>query len=422
MKPVQEREMYSMKDYYKNMEDSWVEFVSKNIRAQAYSGEEKATSEVFMQTMEELGIEHFRDECGNVVGVIRGEGDGPNVLLTGHMDVVPEGSIDAWSPYSPFEPKVEDGKLYGRGISDMLAGLTSEFFAFMEIKKLVDDGAKISGNLIFAAVVYEEPAESIGTIYLMEHTLPEHGLDVDLCYLGEPSDGNLAIGQRGKIELVIEVYGKVAHSSAPQEGINAVEKALPIMDAIMHNFGSEPLAHEMGKTSMVITDVVVTPGQKYSCVPDYCEITGDQRYVPPMTIEDTVSRVQKFLDEQKKKDPELRAVVHPRMNKRTCYTGYEAEAAKQHPAWVTGKDNEYVELTYSTLKELGQDVEKIYWQFGTDGSVICGKYNIPTIGYSGAMMSQAHQAQEHVEIDRILDCIEGYTAVLCRLYGLDMPE
>ena len=271
-------------------------------------------------------------------------------------------------------------------------------------------------------VVYEEPAESIGTIYLMEHTLPEHGLDVDLCYLGEPSDGNLAIGQRGKIELVIEVYGKVAHSSAPQEGINAVEKALPIMDAIMHNFGSEPLVHEMGKTSMVITDVVVTPGQKYSCVPDYCEITVDQRYVPPMTIEDTVSRVQKFLDEQKKKDPELRAVVHPRMNKRTCYTGYEAEAAKQHPVWVTGKDNEYVELTYRTLKELGQDVEKIYWQFGTDGSVICGKYNIPTIGYSGAMMSQAHQAQEHVEIDRILDCIEGYTAVLCRLYGLDMPE
>ena len=150
-----------MKDYYKNMEDSWVEFVSKNIRAQAYSGEEKATSEVFMQAMDELGIEHFRDECGNVVGVIRGEGDGPNVLLTGHMDVVPEGSIDAWSPYLPFEPKVEDGKLYGRGISDMLAGLTSEFFAFMEIKKLVDAGAKISGNLIFAAVVYEEPAESI---------------------------------------------------------------------------------------------------------------------------------------------------------------------------------------------------------------------------------------------------------------------
>lgn len=214
----------------------------------------------------------------------------------------------------------------------------------------------------------------------------------------------------------------MAHSSAPQEGINAVEKALPIMDAIMHNFGREPLVHEMGKTSMVITDVVVTPGQKYSCVPDYCEITVDQRYVPPMTIEDTVSRVQKFLDEQKKNDPELRAVVHPRMNKRTCYTGYEAEAAKQHPAWVTGKDNEYVELTYRTLKELGQDVEKIYWQFGTDGSVICGKYNIPTIGYSGAMMSQAHQAQEHVEIDRILDCIEGYTAVLCRLYGLDMSE
>lgn len=98
------------------------------------------------------------------------------------------------------------------------------------------------------------------------------------------------------------------------------------------------------------------------------------------------------------------------------------EAAKQHPAWETGKDNEYVEMTYQTLLGFGQDVKKIYWQFGTDGSVICGKYNIPTIGYSGAMMSQAHQAQEHVEISRVLDCIEGYTAVLCKLYDLAMPD
>ena len=414
--------MITVKEYFKNIEKPWIELVSRNIRAQAYSGEEKATSEVFMQAMEELQIEHFRDKCGNVVGVIRGTGDGPNVLLTGHMDVVPEGSLEAWSPYSPFEPKVEDGKLYGRGISDMLAGLTSEFFAFMEIKKLVDAGAKLSGDLIFAAVVYEEPAESIGTIYLMEYTLPEHDLDVDLCYLGEPSDGNLAVGQRGKVELVVEVYGKVAHSSAPQEGVNAVEKALPVMAAVMNNFGKEPLVHEMGRTSMVITDVVVTPGQKYSCVPDYCEITIDQRYVPPMTAEDTVSQVQEFLDEQHKKDPDFKAAVHPRMNRRTCYTGYEMEAAKQHPAWETGKDNEYVEMTYQTLLGLGQDVKKIYWPFGTDDSVICGKYNIPTIGYSGGMMSQAHQAQEHVEINRVLDCIEGYTAVLCKLYDLAMPE
>lgn len=93
--------MIIVKEYFKNIEKPWIEFVSRNIRAQAYSGEEKATSEVFMQAMEELQIEHFRDKCGNVVGVIRGTGDGPNVLLTGHMDVVPEGSLEAWSPYSP---------------------------------------------------------------------------------------------------------------------------------------------------------------------------------------------------------------------------------------------------------------------------------------------------------------------------------
>lgn len=411
-----------MKQYYKNIEDEWVCFASKCIKSRALSGKEKDISELFMKAMEEIQVEHFRDECGNVVGIIRGTGDGPNVLLTGHMDVVPEGSLEAWEPFEPFNPMVSDGKLYGRGISDMLAGLTCEFFAFKEIKKLVDKGERLTGNLIFAAVVYEEPAESIGTIYLMEHTFKRHNISVDLCYLGEPSDGNLAIGQRGKIELVVEVFGKVAHSSAPKEGINAVEKAMPVLNAIMNNFNMEPLKHEMGQTSMVITDVVVSPGKKYSCVPDYCEITIDQRYVPPMTIEDTISRVQNFLDEQSEKDPDFKATVHPRINERICYTGYKSEKAKQHPAWVTGKENEYVELTYNVLKELGQKVDMIYWQFGTDGSVICGKYNIPTIGYSTALMSQAHQAQEHVEIYKCLECIEGYTAVLCRLYGLSMLE
>ncbi len=410
-----------MKQYFKNVEDEWVGFAGECIKAQALSGKEKNISELFMKAMEEIGVEHFRDECGNVVGVIRGDGEGINVLLTGHMDVVPEGSLEAWKPYEPFNPEVSNGRLYGRGISDMLSGLTCEFFAFKEIKKLVDNGAKLAGNLIFAAVVYEEPAESIGTIYLMEHTLKEHNLPVDLCYLGEPSDGNIAIGQRGKIELVVEVYGKVAHSSAPKEGINAVEKAMPVLNAVINNFNEPPVKHEMGQSSMVITDVVVSPGKKYSCVPDKCEITIDQRYVPPMTIEDTIGRIQAFLDEQSAKDSDFKAVVHPRTNKRVCYTGYESEKAKQHPAWVTGGENKYVELTYNILKELGQDVEKIYWQFGTDGSVICGKYNIPTIGYSGAMMSQAHQAKEHVEIQRCLECIEGYTTVLCKIYDLNEP-
>lgn len=407
-----------MKEYYAGLRDEWIDFVSKLIAGKALSGAEKNNADLFLEAMTEMGVECFRDACGNVTGIIRGNEDGPNVLLTGHMDVVPAGNADSWGELNPFQAQIEGDLLYGRGISDMQGGLSAAFFAFREIKKAVDRGEKLKGNLIFSAVVQEEPAESLGTLYLMEHTFPEHNIKVDVAFLGEPSNGDLAIGQRGKVEIVIDVIGKVAHSSAPEEGINAVEKALPIMDAAFHNFYMKPMEHLTGHSSMTITDVVVTPGKNYSCVPDKCEITIDCRYVFPASIEDTIASIRRCVEELKEKDPELKAEVHQRFNEKVCYTGYKGTVPKQHPCWYVEEKNPYVELSYKTLCEIGQCPKKFCWAFGTDGSVICGKYGIPTIGYSAGETCLAHQAKEHVSITKMLGCIEGYTEILYRLYGM----
>lgn len=411
-----------MKKYFESLEQEWTDFVSEVIGNKSLSGDEGRTADLFLAEMEKMGVECFRDKCGNVTGIIRGKSDGPSVLLTGHMDVVPAGNPESWGELDPFNAVVKDGFLYGRGISDMLGGLTAAFFAFKEVKKMVDAGYALKGNLIFSAVVQEEPAESMGTIYLFEHTFPEHNIHVDVAYLGEPSNGDIAIGQRGKVELVIEVHGKVAHSSAPQEGINALEKAQPIIAAAFNDFYQKSMTHKMGKSSMTITDIMLTPGRKYSCVPDYCEITIDCRYVYPSTIEDNVAKIQQFIDALAERDKDIVASVHPRFNTRTSYTGLEMTVAKQHPCWCVDEENEYVELSYETLKEIGQSPEKFYWSFGTDGSIICGKYNIPTIGYSCAKTSQAHQAKEHVKVSEMLDCIEGYTAILFKIFGLNYND
>ena len=412
-----------MNKYFAKMTDEWIDFTSKTISFAALSGEEKKTADFYLAALEELGVECFRDGCGNVVGVLRGEGKGPNVMLNGHMDVVPAGNLESWAPYAPFKPVVEDGKLYGRGTADMLAGLSATFFAFREIKKAVDGGFKLSGDLIFSAVVMEETAESVGAIYMMEKTLPEHNLHPDLVYLAEPTNGGLGLGHRGKVELVIEVHGHVAHSSAPHEGINAVEKAQPIIAAAFNAFNEPPMTHEkLGSSSMTITDVVVTPGKMYSCVPDLCEITLDRRYVPPATIPDTIAQVQKCIDELAAKDPEFKAEVHQRINHRVCYTGYEADAPKQHPAWITDRNNEFVEKSFKALHAIGQNPPEWYWKGGTDGSIFCGQYGIPTIGYASAPVSQSHQPQEYIVVDDMMDCVEGYTAMLCEIYGIDFAQ
>ncbi len=412
-----------MNKYFAGIEKEWVDFTAKTVSFSPLSGEEKGVADFYLAALEELGVECFRDGCGNVIGIIRGEGKGPDILLNGHLDVVPEGDLSAWAPYKPFEATIDGRELYGRGTSDMLAGLSSQFFAFKEIKKAVDKGAKLSGDLIFSAVVQEEPAESLGAIYLFEKTFPEHNIHVDLVYLAEPTTGNVALGHRGKVELVIDVHGKVAHSSSPQEGINAVEKAQPIIKAAFEGFNEPAMKHDrLGSSSMTITDVVVTPGKKYSCVPDLCEITLDRRYVPPATTADTIAQVQRCIDGLAAKDPEFKAEVHPRYNHRVCYTGYETTVAKQHPAWTTDRSNKYVERSFQVLRGLGQDPAEWYWPGGTDGSIFCGAYGIPTIGYSSADMSQAHQPREHVNIDNMVDCVEGYTAMLCDIYGIDFTQ
>jgi len=412
-----------MNKYFAGIEKEWVDFITKTVSFSPLSGEEKGVADFYLAALEELGVECFRDECGNIVGIIRGEGKGPNVLLNGHLDVVPEGDLSAWAPYKPFEATIDGRNLIGRGMSDMLSGLSATFFAFKEIKKSVDKGTKLSGDLIFSAVVQEEPAESLGAIYLFEKTFQEHNIHVDLVYLAEPTSGNLALGHRGKVELVIEVHGKVAHSSAPQEGINAVEKAQPIIKAAFESFNEAAMKHDLlGSSSMTITDVVVTPGKKYSCVPDLCEITLDRRYVPPATTADTVAQVQRCIDELAAKDPEFKAEVHPRYNHRVCYTGYETTVAKQHPAWTTDRNNEYVEKSFKALRALGQSPTEFYWPGGTDGSIFCGAYGIPTIGYASADIHQCHQPKEYVNIDDMLDCVEGYTSMLCEIYGIDFTQ
>ncbi len=410
-----------MKKFFEDMADEWVRMMTEAISTKPYSEQEKGVADIILRELEKMGVEGIRDDAGNVVGIIEGEEGGPTVLLDGHMDVVPEGNIDAWGEFDPFKPVVKDGRLYGRGTTDMLQGVFCQLFAFREIKRYVDKGNSFKGKLVFTAVVNEEPAESMGAIFLMDETLPKLGIKPDVCYLSEPTCGNLYIGQRGKVELVVDVFGKVAHSSAPWQGISAVEKARPLIDAIMNNFYKSPVTHEkLGFSAMTITDIEVSPGRMYSCVPDHCSITIYRRYVPPMTIKDTIKEIQDFIDYQSKADPEFKAEVHQRINTRTGYTGHAMEVKKQHPAWIDDPDNPYVKRSFEVLRSIGQDPEECYFIGGTDGSITCGVHNIPTIIYSFGDLNKSHKAQESCCIADEMMEIEGHTALICDSLGIDI--
>ncbi len=406
--------------------DEYVSFIKEIVSIDSQPGDEEAVARRILKELEGIGAdETFIDGAGNVVSVLRGEGKGPNLLFTGHMDVVPAGNLENWEGYDPFNATEVDGKIIGRGVCDMKGGLAAQIFAFKAAVEAVKrSGKKLPGELVFCGVVLEEPAEMFGMRYFYRDTMPKHNIaKPDLVFIGEPSMNTLVTGQRGKVELVVKTYGRTAHSSTPQEGINALEMMIPIMDAIFKEEGFDLRTDKGGsKTPITITNCIVRPGGTLSVVPDECEICVDRRYAPGQSLDDLLKEFEDLFEKLKKDNPNFSASVEPRYYDVTAWTGYEEKVPKYHPSWQTDESSEWVTRTVSALKKVGQDPQFGYAVGGTDGGITAAENNIPTMLYSGPEPFSLHKPKEYATIDLMVKNYEGYISIISEFYGIDLAE
>ena len=404
-----------------DLQEEIVEFTQEIIKIQSFTGEEGEFADCLLQKLQEFEVdEAFIDGIGNVVGLIHGDETGTNVLLNGHLDIVPAGNIENWHGFDPFGGAIDDkGNIRGRGAADLKGGLSAQLYTMKLLKSLKDKGLKPRGNLIFSAVVHEEAAEMFGMEYLCKKTLPERNLNVDFVILCEPTGLNVVLGQRGKVELVVKTKGRTAHSSIPKAGINALEKMVPVLDHIFNNMSNRITSHKLlGDSSITVTNLVCKPGA-LSIIPDECEISIDRRYMPDQTIDDLLKEFEILFAELKKEDPQFEASVCSRKILERSYTGYEKEVQKYHPPWIVDEADPLVKRSLKALRAIGQNPQINYWKFGTDGSMTAGLLSIPTIGYSGTEEGYAHTPEEMVNIDMMMQSLNGYYAIITELLGIE---
>jgi putative selenium metabolism hydrolase len=404
-----------------DLQEEIVEFTREIIKIQSFTGEEGEFADCLLQKLQEFEVdEAFIDGIGNVVGVINGDETGTNVMLNGHLDIVPAGNIENWHGFDPFGGAIDDnGNIRGRGAADLKGGLSAQLYTMKLLKALKDKGLKPRGNLIFSAVVHEEAAEMFGMEYLCKNTLPERNLNVDFVILCEPTGLNVVLGQRGKVELVVKTKGRTAHSSIPKAGINALEKMVPVLDHIFNNMSNRITSHKLlGDSSITVTNLVCKPGA-LSIIPDECEISIDRRYMPDQTIDDLLKEFEILFAELKKEDPQFEASVCSRKILERSYTGYEKEVQKYHPPWIVDEADPLVKRSLKALRAIGQNPQINYWKFGTDGSMTAGLLSIPTIGYSGTEEGYAHTPEEMVNIDMMMQSLNGYYAIITDLLGIE---
>ena len=365
------------------------------------SGEEKGVAEAVKKNMLNMGFDKVHiDKYGNVIGCIVGKQPGKKILFDGHIDTVPVPNREKWTQ-DPYAGDIIDGKIYGRGTSDM-KGQTSAFISacafFAE-----DCNKDFAGEIYCAGVVHEEIFEGIAAREISAYVKP------DYVVIGESSELNLKIGQRGRGEVVVETFGKPAHSANPHKGINSVYKMAAVIQEINK---IAPPETELGKGILELTDIKSSPYPGASVVPEYCRATYDRRLLVGETKEMVLAPIQEVLDRMMKEDDKLKAKVSFAIGRETCYTGEIIEGERFFPGWHYEESDEFVQAAYKGLKEAGINPEVTQYSFCTNGSHYAGEAKIKTIGFGPSKENLAHTIDEHIEIEQLCIGAKGYYGIL----------
>ncbi len=378
-----------------------VEVLQNLIQRRSYSGEEKEVAEYIKKLCLEVGYDTVHiDKYGNVIGSVKGKYEGPKVLMDGHIDTVPVDE-EKWTK-KPFAGNIEDGKLYGRGTTDMKGAVCAMLLAGAYLAQ--DLKKEFAGEIFIAGVVHEECFEGVAAREISKYVKPDYVI------IGEASQLNLKIGQRGRGEIVVETFGKPAHSANPEKGINAVYKMMKIIE----NIQKLPMTHHdtLGYGILELTDVKSSPYPGASVVPDYCRATYDRRLLVGETPESVLAPIQKLLDEMMKEDDTLKAKVSYAKGVEKCWTGATIEGERFFPGWLFEEKDEYVQKALKALKEIGQTPAITHYNFCTNGSHYAGEAGIKTIGYGPSRENLAHTIDEYIELDSLYNVTEGYYAIL----------
>lgn len=389
----------------KKREEFVIKFLQEMIQQPSNSGKESGVVEVIRKNLLDMGYDSVHiDKFGNVIGCIKGNKPGKKILFDGHIDTVPVQGREKWK-YDPYGGTISDGKLYGRGTSDM-KGQTA---AFMVASAYFAEDCKkdFAGEIYVAGVVHEEIFEGIAAREISKYVKP------DYVVIGESSELNLKIGQRGRGEIVLETFGKPAHSANPDKGINAVYKMGKIIEEIRKIVPPET---ELGKGILELTDIKSLPYPGASVVPDYCRATYDRRLLVGETKEEVLAPIEDVLNKLMKEDPELKAKVSFAIGKETCYTGEIIEGERFFPGWLYSEDDEFVQKAYRGLKDVGLEPEITQYSFCTNGSHYAGEAKIKTIGFGPSKENLAHTIDEYIELDQLFKGIKGYYGILKSIY------
>jgi succinyl-diaminopimelate desuccinylase len=372
-----------------------VAFAQRLIQTPSMSGLEADVAALIRAEMERLGYEKvWQDEAGNVVGCITG-GDGPSLMLNGHMDHVDAGDVDRW-PYPPFGGEIHDGQLWGRGAADMKGALAAMIYAGALVKRL---GRSLPGTLYVSCVVQEEVG-GLGARHLAK-TLP-----VARAVVGEASGNHLRRGHRGRVEMVTQFEGRSAHASMPDLGVNPHFSMARFITALRAmNMASDP---DYGASTVAPTRVESEP-KSANITPSDLYLVLDWRNIPGEETDDIIAKLEAALSQSLA--PGCRGHVELATKELASYTGLRMVYPDAFPSFTTSADDPWLAKVRTVLAAaLGRELEVGTWRFATDGGHFAAA-GATILGFGPGDDALVHTVEERLPVDQLIESAVGYMAI-----------
>ena len=372
-------------------------FLRDMIRLPSESRQEKAVVERIKAEMEKVGFDKVEiDPMGNVLGTI---GNGKHMIaMDAHIDTVGVGNRDNWE-FDPYEGYEDDEVIGGRGASDQEGGMASMVYAGKIIKDL---GLEDDYTLVVVGTIQEEDCDGLCWQYIIK----ESGLKPEFVVSTEPTDGGIYRGQRGRMEIKVEVKGVSSHGSAPERGDNAIFKMGRILGELEELHGRLKTDDFLGKGSLTVSEIFYTSPSRCA-VADGCTISIDRRLT---TGEDREFALQQIRNLPAAKAANAKVSMYP--YDKPSYTGLVYATDCYFPSWVIPEDHKVTQTavaTYTSLFESEPRVDK--WTFSTNGVSIMGMFGIPCVGFGPGKESEAHAPNEKTWKADLVRCAAFYAAL-----------
>lgn len=359
-------------------------------------GEEKVVKRIEAE-MTKLGFDKVViDPMGNVMGYM---GTGKTLIgYDAHIDTVGIGNKDNWT-FDPYEGFESDTEIGGRGTSDQLGGIVSATYG----AKIMKDLGLLSDKytVLVTGTVQEEDCDGLCWQYIIN----EDKVKPEFVVITEPTDGNIYRGQRGRMEIRVDVQGVSCHGSAPERGDNAIYKMADILVEVRELNNHLHVDPFLGKGTVTTSEIFYTSPSRCA-VADSCAISLDRRLTDGETYQMALKEVEDLPSVKK-----YGAKVTMYTYERPSWTNLVYPTDAYFPTWVIPEDHPATLAMVESFKGMYGEPKVDKWTFSTNGVSIMGRYGIPCIGFGPGKEAQAHAPNEKTWKEDLVKCAAVYAAM-----------